>query len=156
MCVYVRACVCAKKLYDVLSSATKTALSTRFYDVQVSSVPSLGGYGPGSTPPAYIMWGGYNEQPLLRFSKISSVSGVNRLSMSATINPQLGITVVTVVRFLESIQGGIWSMSDTNNNWNNQNFFIYLSNTLQLCVKAREGHWGAYDVCTNAAVPINV
>ena len=90
MCVYVRACVCAKKLYDVLSSATKTSFSSQTYAVQVSSVPGLGSYGSqanlGIIPPAYILSGGYNKQAFFRFSKISSVSSANYLSMSAIIS----------------------------------------------------------------------
>ena len=141
----------AKNVYDALSSATKTSLSTVTWAVQISSVPSLGGYGPGSTPPAYMSGGGYNELQFLRFSKISSVSGVNRLSMSPDrIYPGLGLTIVTVVRFVEGMGGMFF-----NNYWDYQVFGMYLTNAFQLCVTAHEGHWGSYGFCTSA-VPINV
>ena len=153
----------AKNLYDALSSATQTQVSqtgdiglTPTYIVRVSSVPVIS-FSPGTDippiPPAYISSGGYNGQAFLRFSKISSVSGVNYLSTRALLRPDDGITIVTVVCFLQSIKGVFWSMlSDGGSN----TIEIILSDTLQLCVKAREGHWADYFVCTSTAVPINV
>jgi hypothetical protein len=157
----------ARSPYYMLSSATQTQISQtstlRYsgqiiptYVVRVSSVPMLS-FSPGTDippiPPTYISSGGYNGQAFLRFSKISSVSGVNYLSTGCIVRPDDGITIVTVVRFLESIKGVFWSMFGS---YGSNAIEINLSDTLQLCVKAREGHWGDYSVCTSSAVPINV
>jgi hypothetical protein len=143
-------------LYQQLSSATKTAIDTLTWGVRVETVPGLGVFGsaanPGSLPPVYNVSGDlYNEQPFLRFSKISAVSGIRHIPISLTIDPNAGITIVTVVRFLENVEGQFWSIVDAS-----KLFSIFLSASFQLCLQAREGHWGSYAACTATAVPINV
>ena len=143
-------------LYQKLSSATKTAIDTQTWGVRVETVPGLGVFGsaanPGSLPPVYNVSGDlYNEQPFLRFSKTSTVSGIRHIPISLTVDPNVGLTIVTVVRFLENVEGQFWSIVDAS-----KQFSIFLSASFQLCVQAREGHWGSYAACTVTAVPINV
>ena len=144
-----------KNLHKLLSSTTKTLLNTKCFGVKVSSIPGLSSFGsaanPGISPPAYNSSGDlYNRQPFLRFSKSSSVSNLNRLSMSFTITPNNGIVIVTVVRFMESIGGVFWSVDDAS-----KVFGLHLTSTMNLCAQARDGHWGSYAFCT-APVPVNV
>ena len=160
----------ARSPYYMLSSATQTQISQtstlRYwgeiiptYVVRVSSIPVLSfskGDDQPPIPPTYISSGGYNGQAFLRFSKISSVSGVNYLGTEAIISPDNGITVVTVVRFVERIKGVFWSMAG---NHQTNAFEINLSDTLRLCVFTRQSAYGAVpinELCTDTAVDINV
>ena len=97
----------AKNVYDKLSSATKTQFSQTViptYVVRVSSAPVFSFpdvTAQPANPPAYISSGGYNGLDFLRFSKISSGSGVNYLSTGAVLRWNDGFTIVTLVRFME-------------------------------------------------------
>ena len=149
----------AKNLYDTLSSTTKTALDPNIYRsayvARVSSAPELKYYTNQPNPPAYISSGGYSGQAFLRFSKTSSTSGHNILYTpgSSFNGGAIGNTVVTVIRFMENIQGVFYGMqSGTTGNF----FELYLSDTLQFCVRSQFYNWMSCCTCTDTAVPINV
>ena len=149
----------AKNVYDALSSATKTALdpsaSRAAFVVRVSSVPELRYYASQPNPPSYISSGGYNGKAFLRFSKVSSTSGHNYLSVPTSHfnGGSIGNTVVIVIRFMENIKGVFYGMqTGTPSNF----FELYLSETLQFCVNSKFQSWMSCCTCTDTAVPINV
>ena len=149
----------AKNVYDALSSTTKTALDPNIYRsafvARVSSAPELKHYKSQPNPPSYFSSGGYRGQAFLRFSKTSSTSGHNILSYpgSSFNGGAIGNTVVIVIRFMENIKGVFYGMqSGTEGNF----FELYLSDTLQFCVRSQFYNWMSCCTCTDTAVPINV
>jgi hypothetical protein len=109
-----------------------------------------------SNPPSYISSGGYNGQGFLRFSKTSSTSGLSYMSSGSYFFSGNGMTVVTVVRFMQGMSGTFWSMKYLH--VQDSVLDIKLSDVLQLCVVVHISSNGAIksNLCTDTAVPINV
>ena len=141
----------ASSPYYLLSAATR-AVFGYYYAVRVSSSPLLGLRATSAgAAPTYVSASadGYKGQGFLRFSKTTSTSGHKYLDADeSTVSFTTGLTVVTVVRFLETIRGAFWSMQRSDE-W--IGFEIYTSSSLQLCVNAYSSNF-----CTDTPAPANV
>jgi len=138
----------ASSPFYMLSSNTQAVLGYN-YAVRVSSVPLLGLRAGGSAAPTYVASDGYNGRGFLRFSKTSTTTGHKYMDADeSTVSFTTGLTVVTVLRFLESVKGVVWSMQRSDEQ---MAFEIYMSSAFQLCVNAYSSNF-----CTDTAVPANI
>jgi hypothetical protein len=139
-----------KNLYYDLSSATRAAVDRQMYNVRVSSAPMLGNRAPPAViAPTFVLSDGYNGQGFLRFSKTSPTSGHSYMDANeGTWSTTSGLTIVTVIRFMEGKRGAIWSMQLQNEQIG---FELYMSSAVQFCVNGYSSN-----MCTDTAVPINV
>jgi hypothetical protein len=137
-----------------LSDAMQAQLSPQ-YVVRISGSPMVGSTAtPDSVRPTYIATDGFNGQPFLRFSKTTPTTGNQYLAVSGGyMDPGSGLTIVTVVRFIENIEGVLLSMQKTNEFLA---FEVRRSAGLQFCVCRLVGGNECNNLCTDAAVPTNV
>jgi len=108
-----------------------------------------------SVAPTYFAGDGFNGQPFLRFSKTSSTKGPHQYleAGAGQISVSSGLTIVTVVQFTENMKGVLLSMQQQSEF---VGFEVSRSNGLQFCVCALTGGNECSNVCTDAAVPMNV